>query len=240
VSCTSATACTAVGYYYINNNFNLMTLAERWDGTSWTIQPTPSAGSSSLSGVSCTSAVACTAVGASGMVDGDCVFLAERWDGSTWTHQTIATPSGFEDGCLNGVSCTSATSCTAVGYYLNDHGGASFDYETLAERWDGSTWTVQTTANPNPSNPGGATLWGVSCTSATSCTAVGSPPYGSHVGTLAESWNGSSWTIQTTPNPSGGGSLSGVSCTAVAACTATGYYVSGGGVDVTLAERYSG
>ena len=42
---------------------------------------------------------------------------------------------------------------------------------TLAEVWDGSTWTVQST--PNPTGATSGSLYGVSCTSATACTAVG-------------------------------------------------------------------
>jgi hypothetical protein len=60
VSCTSATACTAVG------SGNTRVLVERWNGETWSVQPTPKpAGSSDsvLMGVSCTSATACTAVG---------------------------------------------------------------------------------------------------------------------------------------------------------------------------------
>jgi hypothetical protein len=239
VSCTSATACTAVGYY-ININ-NDVTLAEVWDGSTWTIQPTPSNGGSSMDGVSCTSATACIAVGASGIVDGDCGNLAERWDGSSWTMQTTATPSGSVDGCMSGVSCTSATECTAVGYYL-DQTAAGFNYVTLAERWDGSTWTVQTTPNPPDPDGGGISLNAVSCTSATACTAVGSEPFGNHVELVAEVWDGSTWTIETTPTPWGATSraLSGVSCTSAAACTAVGQFVSGGGVVMTVAERYLG
>jgi hypothetical protein len=41
VSCTSATACTAVGYY-TNSGGTDVTLAEGWNGTSWAIQVTPS------------------------------------------------------------------------------------------------------------------------------------------------------------------------------------------------------
>jgi hypothetical protein len=41
--------------------------------------------------------------------------------------------------------------------------------QTLAEHWDGKRWTIQ----PTPSLSGNATLLGVSCTSATACTAVG-------------------------------------------------------------------
>jgi hypothetical protein len=38
VACLSSSACTAVG------NSNSGNLAERWDGTSWSIQPAPSPG----------------------------------------------------------------------------------------------------------------------------------------------------------------------------------------------------
>jgi hypothetical protein len=241
VSCASATACTAVG-----SNSGGVAMAERWDGSTWTIQSTPDPSASypsSLSGVSCTSATACIAVGASVIVDGDCSNLAERWDGSSWTLQNVATPSGSIDGCLSGVSCTSATACTTVGYYLDEITTPPFGdyYVTLAERWDGSTWTVQTTPNPTDLG-GGSSLNGVSCTSVRACTAVGSKPYGKKVTLLTEVWDGSTWTLQTPPTPSGATSrgLSGVSCTSAAACTAIGHYVSGGGVVMTLAERYSG
>ena len=43
VSCSSATACTAVGEVSpsVNASGNHVTLAERWNGTTWVIQPTP-------------------------------------------------------------------------------------------------------------------------------------------------------------------------------------------------------
>jgi len=83
-------------------------------------------------------------------------------------------------------------------------------------------------------------LLGVSCKSATSCTAVGYYVNDSTSVTLAERWNGTSWTIQSTPNPTGGSllQLNGVSCTSTVACTAVGQYIITR-VQVTLAERYS-
>jgi hypothetical protein len=41
---------------------------------------------------------------------------------------------------------------------------------------------------------------------------------------LAESWNGSGWTIESTPNPSGeeAGNLLSISCPSATDCTATG------------------
>jgi hypothetical protein len=63
LSCTSAAACTATGYRGSNGVYK--TLIESWDGTTWSVVPSPNRGdiSSALVGVSCTSATTCTATG---------------------------------------------------------------------------------------------------------------------------------------------------------------------------------
>jgi hypothetical protein len=57
--------------------------------------------------------------------------------------------------------------------------------------------------------------------------------------TLAMSWNGSEWAVQSTPNPEGKkfSRFFGVSCSATSACTAVGN-ASTGSETVTLGERY--
>jgi len=203
----------------------------------WSIQATPNpvGGSNSiLNGGSCTSASACTAVGDynSGTTG---VTLAERWNGSTWSIQTTPNPAGASDIFLQGVSCTSASACTAVGDYFN-----GTTRVTLAERWNGSTWSIQTTPNPAGASSY-SILQGVSCTSATACTAFGEDGNGTTDVTLAERWNGTRWSIQHTPNPAGGSEihLLRVSCTSTTACTAVGFY-SNATTTVTLAERWNG
>jgi hypothetical protein len=64
---------------------------------------------------------------------------------------------------------------------------------------------------------------------------------GDSTGTVAESWNGTRWSVQATPNPPTAGEtfFEGVSCTSATTCTAAGYYDSTGRV-LTLAERHSG
>jgi hypothetical protein len=153
-----------------------------------------------------------------------------------WHIQPTPNPAGAILSALTGVSCNSATACTAVGYYYN----AGPVEVTLAERWNGTAWAVQGT--PNPGGTHGSSLSGVSCTSATACTAVGEYTNASNVAvTLAERWNGTVWAVQATPNPSGaqGSGLIDVSCTSATACTAVGNYVNASHVAVTLAERYS-
>ncbi len=238
VSCPSATACTAVGYY-VNYSGDDVTLAERWNGTKWAIQSTlnPSVVKNILGGVSCTSATACTAVGYYANKSGEDATLAERWNGSKWAIQSTPSPHGSQNSDLYGVSCTSATACTAVGYYANSSG---LDV-TLAERWNGTKWAIQSTPNPSGNGISNGELEGVSCPSLTACTATGYYFSSSAEATLAERWNGKKWVIQSTPNPQGAAlsNLNAVSCRAATACTAAGDYVNSSNVYVTLAERYS-
>jgi hypothetical protein len=188
VSCASASACTAVGSYSTDEGRPSLTLAERWNGTEWSIQktPKPTNGSArSLHGVSCVSASVCTAVGSyyNGTTD---VALAERWNGTGWSIQRTSNPTGGSGRSLHGVSCVSASACTAVGNYFN--GSAQV---TLAERWNGTKWSTQHTPNPTDASDK-TTLGGVSCASGSACTAVGDyvrgVPY-VYV-TLAERWTG--------------------------------------------------
>lgn len=216
------------------------TLAEGWNGVTWTIEPTLDPGGvlgSTLLGVSCTSRAACTSVGYYYNSVGAGTVMAEVWDGVSWTLQPILAPTGASFSQLSGVSCTSASACTAVGYYT-DSAGVPL---TLAERWDGITWTVQPT--PNPAGAVRSQLLGVSCVSATACTAVGYSvdATGTHAA-LAEAWDGTSWTIQPTPRPAGAREslLRDVSCTSAAACTADWYYTDSTGTRLPLVERWDG
>jgi hypothetical protein len=204
--------------------------------TGWTVQPTPTPPhgvDGQLLAVSCPSATSCTAVGGYTGLSGP-VTLAEHWDGSTWAVQATPNPPGASFSLLGGVSCPSVTSCTAVGEYTPS---GSTDSLPLAEHWDGSTWTIQ--PMPSPAGGFGISLHAVSCPSVTSCTAVGE--YGTSAGpspTLAEYWDGSTWTVQAMPGLSA--LLEAVSCTAPGKCTAVGWFERPKGF-ATLAERsYSG
>ena len=228
VACSSAAACTAVGYSDLNGSTAV--LVERSAGTTWRIQAAPSppgAASSFLNSAWCASPSACLTVGATTSRSRASAALAEWWNGRTWQLRPIPSPAG--GGALNGVSCTSLSACTAV--------GGRADGTTLAERWNGTRWRIQATPNP----AGGAFLNSVSCASASACTAVGNTNSGK---ALAERWNGTRWRIQPTPNPPGGAPFSGlqaVACTSPSACMAVGGTVDSSGNAVgTLAERWNG
>jgi hypothetical protein len=112
--------------------------------------------------------------------------------------------------------------------------------KALVERWNGRVWKVQ----PNPATSRlSSALMGVSCTSASACTAVGSSePFRRRGGVLIEHWNGKRWSIQPAPGAKGHAApqLNGISCRASTNCTAVGYYfaIPGSTEQKTLAERH--
>ena len=230
VSCSSTDACVGVGYDTDLAGRQQM-LVEKWDGESWTTEAAAKpqgALDDVLAGVSCAASDACIAVGALVNSFGATVALAEQWNGEAWSVLTAPKVHGAVQSSLSGVSCSASDACTSVGSFL----GLSAP-GTLAERWNGKSWTVETM--PSPPGGIGGSLSAVSCSAASACTAVGS----SSVGTLAEVWNGASWKIQLTPNPTFS-FLSGVSCRASNACIAVGAYTNSRGNQVTLAETWDG
>ena len=119
-----------MGFYVNGSNFGV-SLVERWNGTNWKVQSTPNPAGAMITilfGVSCTSATACAATGRV-QGNGEQFPVAERWDGASWTLESPAPPPGSMRSSLDGVACTSAKACEAVGFYED----ASGDGFTLAE-----------------------------------------------------------------------------------------------------------
>jgi hypothetical protein len=115
VSCTSSTACTAVGNYFGGYGSLLSggPLIERWNGATWSQQAAPDlAADADLTGVSCASRTTCTLVGTPSPTT-----VVEKWDGTSWTHEPTPNPSGFHQGpvYLSAISCPTTVNCIAVG-----------------------------------------------------------------------------------------------------------------------------
>ncbi len=265
LSCSSASACTAVGYSQRGIG-DTVTVAVRWNGTTWQLQPTPNVagGSSSrLLSVSCPAVSECMSVGDSGPVFGG-QALAEHWDGIAWTIKALANPAGANISALASVSCPSVHACKAVGSW----NGAEKAGGALIESWDATAWAVQST-------PTGRTdvLGRVSCSANTACIAVGSGPAGPLAlrfdgtawvaiaastdgdgslsctaadactgvgGTHSDFWNGATWTTRSTPSPLGaaGAALNNVSCPTDEVCVAVGHYINNQAQVVPMIERW--
>jgi hypothetical protein len=147
VACPTPAACIAVGATFDASNNPTGTFAERWNGTSWKLQRTPTQHTPGglLASVWCTSVTACVATGGT-----SAGTLTERLNGTTWSVLPTPSPPGTQGDFFNGVSCTSLTACTGVGMAFAPGG---FPPQTLAERWNGTRWRIQ----PTPLLPGIAT-----------------------------------------------------------------------------------
>ncbi|HTG46313.1 MAG TPA: hypothetical protein VK646_01485 [Actinomycetota bacterium] len=178
---------------------NTGTLAEHWDGSSWTVSSTldPDALGDRLHGVAAADATHVWAVGVGLTMSGG-VPLIERWNGTDWSQD--AAPG---DGTLWGVGALSATDAWAV--------GSTMAGTTLIERWNGSSWSIVPSADPSTND----ILYAVAPISGTDVWAVGR----SDAGTLLEHWNGSAWTASTV----GGGSLTGIAAFATDDVWAVGH-----------------
>jgi len=219
VSCPSPTWCVAVGMVTQRPSAE-RPLIERWNGSRWSRQSAPRPSDGSLDAVSCNSDRACVAVGSIGSRG-----LIERFSHGSWTRLSLSQP-------LTGVSCATASACTAVG-------------GTLALRWDGIRWRRQRTASPGPTALGGVRLTAVSCPSTRSCFAVGANGCES----LVEHWDGARWAVLPTPDDGdctkrgiAAPSLAGVSCASASMCVAVGTLqaLNESQVDRPLTERWDG
>ena len=236
VSCVASRPseiCTAVG-----NNYNgtvLRTLIESWNGTGWTIVPSPNTSPTDndyLTGLSCLSTTVCVAVGNTTTVS-SARTLIESWNGTNWSIVPSPNTSLTDQDVLNGVSCVPIrprTICTAVGYYNN---GTD---QTLIESWNGWRWSI--VPSPNTSTAQLNVFAHVSCESASFCTAVGYDYSGTADQTLIESLNGISWQIVPSPSTDSG-ILFGISCVSTRSCTATGSYTNANHSQ-TLVESFTG
>jgi sugar lactone lactonase YvrE len=159
ISCSSSSYCVAVGWHNPASGGAARPDILAWNGSKWSLE-TPSQTYAALSGVSCASATFCLALDIHGAI--------EVWDGSKWSSQTLASTPDLEWSAFEAVSCSSATNCTLVGYGGSKLNGRAV---TLAETWNGTSWSERTTPRENEriSNK----LTGVSCIGSASCAAVG-------------------------------------------------------------------
>jgi hypothetical protein len=230
VSCLSISNCYAVGAY--SNGPVNHPLIEHWNGSAWSVLPTgiPASRSIALTLIKCTSATSCLALGneavgnaaAPPLVD---ALYGTRWNGSQWAPTSLkGSPYGASRAGLTSMSCASATACFAMGFAtLNG------EYLPVVERYANGVWSE--IALPVPAGRRVAIWTAVSCSSATSCLAVGQlGPTGDSQGVFAASWNGQRWKAAAAPPKIGSAnSFNALSCRTATSCV---------GVGDTLANPY--
>jgi hypothetical protein len=241
VSCPARRDCIAVGSYVPHPPAgSSKVLIEQWDGSAWSVMTAPSGlPSSDLFGVSCASSTSCFAVGDYGNGIGRALTLV--WNGTMWSQVRPRAGINSQSVQLDGVSCADSTDCLSVGRY--DENTSTSLERTIAETWQAPLVTF--TRSRNPSSVNAAELWSDSCTSSTYCLAAGQAETnssGTHMKTLIERWNGSTWKIIATPADGTSKSFRflAISCVNATDCFAVGDNAQHSPNLTTLAERWNG
>ena len=166
-----------------------VTLAEHFNGTSWSVVPTPAlSGGEQFDAVAAVASNDVWAVGVHYPTTTTSDPLIEHWNGTSWS--VVASPTLPNGAYLSAVTAVSSTNVWAVGTSGNLKGD-------LVEHWNGTSWSVVSSPAFN-----GATdlLRGVSADASNDVWAVGDD-FG--VGTVILHFNGMSWSRMATPEDAG-------------------------------------
>jgi hypothetical protein len=213
-------------------------------GSSWTLMADPSAYGGSYEKT--------TTTGASATVSGTFYHLGLIFQYSPAGGKVTVYVDGVSKGSINlyaastnervlafewGLAPPGAHTVKVVLTSTGTGGGKTVAFDGFTELASG--WRV--IPSPNPSGGSGSSLYGISCTSSTSCAAAGGYLDGSGTNqSLAETWNGTAWSISANPLAGTQSLLVKVSCTSSTSCVAVGGYLNGLGTNQTLVERWNG
>ena len=159
--------------------------------------------------------------------------FAEILTGTKWTVREVPLPKGSTAAALAGFM--------RLGHALRAGGRLRRKHSmVLFESWNGKTFARMKAVSPAGQFPD---VYGVSCTSAKSCVAVGSitrSGFYNQTG-FAELWNGKSWSVISVKGPKNP-LLTGVSCATAKSCMAVGNTSTDGSEETAhaLAISYDG
>jgi len=216
----------------LTSNGGRQTLTEHWNGSSWTVLPSPDPGTvdSVLTGVRAVSATSVWAVGYTGGGAGNQTLIL-HWDGATWTQ--VPSPSPGDISRLYSVRAVSASDAWAVGSFSSGAGD-----QTLILHWDGTIWTQ--VPSPSPGGTGsGNDLFSVAATSHSDAWAVGESFTSSKITTLILHWDGTIWQQVPSPNPGHSNELFGIAATSASNAWAVGD-ATNGTAEQTLVLHWNG
>jgi hypothetical protein len=176
----------AVGQRVLPGGEHIVTVAIRWDGTTWKPVPTPDDPSiprakSHLYAVGGTASDDIWAAGARAEDGVHYTGLALHWDGTEWREYETPNP-GALDNTISAVSAVAPDDVWAVGSYVADE---HEEARMLAIHWDGSRWTqadlshVSTHSLLAVAAPKRSTVWAA--------------------GTEILRWDGRTWSIEPIP-----------------------------------------
>jgi len=231
LACSSVECFAAGNYPYSSGGDKPLVVASRGKGWKLESASPPSDGrfhlQVALDAVTCDASGTCLATGK--ISQANQYFLGnpviETRHGGTWTAQELFL-NGYPGAHINTMSCPSAGLCTGGGYWFGRDGSRPLIFNQTS-----SGWSVARAPEPSDESwTHWAVIKAISCTSATSCAAVGQ--YQTHdtfLG-LALTETAGKWTATRAPLPADSRpydqdvSIDQVSCPAAGSCVAFGGY----------------
>lgn len=206
VAAVSATDVWAAGKHLARDGWSVRqeTLFQHWDGSQWSVVPSPNAGARDDNIIESITAIPgserVVAVGFHQYQTSRA--LVEVWDGSKWRIAPLPQPPDRSES-LSGVAALSEDDVWVVGSTADRFGA----FHGFSAHWNGDGWREVPTPEPGGGryNPW---LNDVSAVSGNDVWSVGAN-YNANGAllTLTEHWDGARWTI--VPSPSPGGPLHG-------------------------------
>jgi hypothetical protein len=183
----------AVGQFAPDANPNMtLSLALHFDGSTWSVSPTPNEGARANALLSVAAkAGRAWAVGYDIGADFLSHSLIEAWNGQAWS--IVHHAQSFDTENLYGAAAVAPNDVWAVGSGRDDEG----PFHTIALHFDGRAWSRVPTPNPGAT---GNVLYGVVAASSDDVWAVGQ-----QIGNagpdeaLVEHWDGNRWSVVPAP-----------------------------------------
>jgi hypothetical protein len=236
----SPTNAWAVGDWEASGATEEQTLIEHWNGTAWSIVPSPNPGGTTSGSDDELTAIAGVgpndlwAVGSFDIGGEFNALLFEHWNGTAWSF--VAPPDESGEEFATGVTAITSTDVWVVG-------DVGFNQDTLSANWNGRSWTEVTTPTLQTTDSTNF-LTGVSADGADNVWASGyegnvndtnfAQPYMLH-------WNGTSWQLTQVPDAgSEGSTLLGTTVLSPTDVWTVGRTGESDGGALTLTEHYNG
>jgi hypothetical protein len=234
----------AVGDSFVGGAGGGLTLIEHWNGTDWSIVPSPNPAvgvpgdSDVLTSITGTGPDDLWAAGQDLNENTMTIsLLFEHWDGTTWTAATSPTPM-FASQFATAITAISPDDVWAVGEQFTDA------MRTVAAHWNGTSWSIVRTPNLSSAGTPQNELTGVSAAGHDDVWASGlasnvdrhnlDVPYTLH-------WNGKAWQLTKVPTVGSDGSrLNGIVALSATDAWSVGQTQESDGAFLTLTEHFNG
>jgi hypothetical protein len=228
----------AVGFSTNTSTDQDQTLIEHWNGTSWSIVPSPdpaggSTGSDELEAIAAVSPTDIWAAGDDFVQGASIQLLFAHYNGTSWT---AVAPPPDSSGFALGLTAIASNNVWMVGTISSQ--------VPISAHWNGTSWSMVSTPSINAGSNPIEELTAVTAVSASNLWAsgwVGNIDNENKLEPIMLYWTGSAWSVIKVPNPGSEGSrLNGITSDGADDVFAVGTTQDSNGSLLTLIEQFNG